>query len=152
MTDEQRAAFAAAFARWFQGDESAVRYCLDLLTVAHAWDDLIDRDRAVEDVDGVFRRLLVDIPLNPFFQRFQAHLVPLAGSVILQWHAANALEAEPRGADRAKAYMLRAGIYQIFAYVAWLIGGDAWGRQVAPEVWRLYGETPDDFMGESDHA
>lgn len=149
MTDDNRMVFADAFRRWFQGDAAAVALCLDLLDAAHVWDDLVDGDKPVpaDQITATFRRLLVDIPANPFYRRWQAELLPVLASALVQWQTANVFEQDRRPHDMAKAYMLRAGLYHVFAHVAWLIGGPDWAAAVGPEVWRLYGEAPETFMG-----
>lgn len=152
MNGDHIGTFHAAFGEWFGGDAAAVALCMDLLAVAHTWDDLVDGDKPVSpaEVNAVFKRMLIDIPCNPFYRAFQDQLTPLLMNVFLQWQAANAFEAEK--AELPKAYMLRAGVYQIFAYVAWLIGGDEHARLVSPQVWRLYGEKLDDFTKEITNA
>jgi hypothetical protein len=152
MNGDHISTFREAFNIWFGGDQSAVALCLDLLAVAHTWDDLVDGDKPVPptEVNTVFKKLLIDIPRNPFYRAFQDQLMPLFQNVFLQWQAANVFEAEKT--DLPKAYMLRAGIYQVFAYVAWLIGGDDHAALVSPQVWRLYGEKLDAFEEEMKNA
>jgi hypothetical protein len=152
MNSDHAATFREAFNIWFGGDAAAVALCLDLLAVAHTWDDLVDGDKPVSpaEINAVFKRLLIDIPRNPFYRACQDELMPLLQNVFLQWQAANVFEAER--SNLPKAYMLRAGIYQIFAYVAWLIGGDDHAALVSPQVWRLYGENLADFEREMNHA
>lgn len=144
MVDEHKAAFRVAFTKWFKGNEYAVALCMDLLLVAHAWDDLIDEDKGLseQEIDEAFLCALVSIPANPFFAQNSQYLLPVFHSVWLQWKVANVFEREKQQHDMEKAYMLRASIYQVFQMVALLCGGRDWAVEVGPEVWRLYGEAP----------
>lgn len=72
-------------------------------------------------------------------------------NVILQWQDANVLEIGDRE-DRAKAYMLKASVLQLFNYCAYLIGGPAWAAEVGPGLRRLYEESIFDYLKEKDHA
>src|SRR4051794_26938749 len=106
ITQEQQTAFYDAFMRWFKGDVHAVHFCLDMLRVAHLWDDLIDGDRqpSVEEVDAGFSALLFRLPRNPFYRVHIDGLLPLMQSTFLQWHTANVLEREQQPGDLPKAY------------------------------------------------
>lgn len=140
MTNEQKT--AEAFQRWFKGEQTAVAYCLDLAYISHLWDDLIDKDkqRTDEEINNAFMAALFTIPTNPFFRKYESELRPLMASVVQQWEVSNVLEIGDES-DREKAYMLRAGIYQIFHYCAQLVGGLQWGRKIGPEIYRFYEET-----------
>jgi hypothetical protein len=148
MTQEQAALFQAAFMRWFQGNAAATMLCLDLLEIVHVWDDLIDKDKPVSDgqIDAAFRKLMLDLPMNPFWQAHSGMLIPALQSSWLQWHAANVMERELRPGDKEKAYMLRAAVYQVFHLCAALCGGFEWAKSVGPEIYRLYGETAESYQ------
>lgn len=150
IPEAQIAAFEANFAVWFKGNDAATRLCLDLLTVAHVWDDLVDGDtiRTPDEIDSAFRMLLLDIPTNPFWQQHYQVILPILRSVWLEWTTANAFEKTASEDDLKKAYVLRAGIYQFFTVCATLVGGLEWGKEVAPQVWRLYGETFPNYVAE----
>lgn len=66
-------------------------------------------------------------------------------SAILQWETANILETGDKK-DRDKAYMLRASLYQIIHYCAYLIGGLQWANEVGPDIWRFYEEDIDTYL------
>jgi hypothetical protein len=151
MTPEHMESFRANLDIWLQGNAAAVDYCMCLLKIADTWDDLIDEDHvAPERTSEAFEACLLNIPENPFFAVHCTVLVPLHRNIILQWYAANEFEARKESLE--KAYMLRAGIYQIFGVCASLIGGMEWGRRCSPEIWRLYGEKFDDFRKEIEDA
>lgn len=133
-----------------QGDTDAVRFLVDLTYVLHLWDDLVDRDnpRSEQEINQGFRIALVDIPRNPFYLRHLPDLRPLMMNVILQWQDANQMERKGNHHDLHMAYMLRAGMLQVFNYCAYLVGGPEWAEQVGPDMRRLYQEDLFDYMQE----
>lgn len=145
--------FEQHFTRWFFGDKNAVGYCLELVQISHVWDDLKDGDDPSRDrIDAAFEALLLDVPTNPFFAAHAGALTTMHRSVILQWHTANAFETAREEPQLPKAYMLRAGLFQIFHMVAALKGGMTWARQLGPEIWRAYDETLEDVTQEALNA
>lgn len=139
MTPEQAQEFHKWFYRWFKGNELAVRACMDLLEVAHLWDDIEDKDKDILSA-APMRKAIIDLPSNPFWAAHQSTLLPILQSVFLQWKAANFLEKSDMQDDKNKAYMLRASLYQVFHMVAAICGGIDWAEQIGHEVYRLYGE------------
>lgn len=142
MTDRERHAFEYHFQIWFKGNVSAVGMCMLLLEVAHVWDDLVDNDKVVsaETIDRAFRRLLLELPINTFYRANLDVLHPVMCTVWAQWRAANVLEQTASMADREKAFMLRASLYQLFHMCAMVCGGLEWGQEIGPEIYRLYAE------------
>jgi hypothetical protein len=140
---------------WFRGNTEATQLALDIWAVAQVWDDLYDQDRNVErdEITGSLRRLVYTIPTNPFYAAHAHELAPLMHDMMLRWQIANTLETEQREAgDIAKAWMLRAGIYQVFVYIASLAVDPLWASVVGAEIWRTYGETLEDFVEETKDA
>lgn len=147
MIPGTRETFAKAFMVWFKGNELAVRACLDLVEIAHLWDDLVDADQPFSDPDAVMRKAMFELPMNPFWLTNQSMLLPVLQSVYLQWKAANVLDQTDSNEDFEKAYMLRASLYQLFHFVAAICGGVDWAVSVGPEIYRFYGEKLDDLKG-----
>lgn len=147
MTESDEIAFTAAFDRWFKGNTSAMRFCADMVEVAHVWDDLVDGDKPVSSVkaDVAFRKMMLEIPANEFYRAHFAFLQPVIVMVWAQWSAANAMETHPFKGDREKAFMLRASLYQLFHACAVLCGGLDWAGEIGPEIYRLYGESLETF-------
>ena len=144
---EQQKTLTQKLVTFLQGDENAVRFCIDLVFLLHLWDDLIDKDTHREDneINDAFRVALVDIPSNPFYIAYAHHLRPLFMNVILQWHCANKLE---RGIEHEKhiAFGIRAAFIQLFVYCAYLIGGSQWAEKVGPDIWKMYEEKMEEFI------
>lgn len=147
MTQSDQIAFTAAFDRWCKGNQSAMRFCADMVEVAHVWDDLVDCDKPVSSTsaNAAFRKLMLEIPSNEFYRANFAFLHPVLVMIWAQWEAANAMETHPFKNDIEKCYMLRASLYQLFHACAVLCGGLDWAAEIGPEVYRLYGETPEAF-------
>jgi hypothetical protein len=147
MTNEDQIAFSQAFDRWFKGNQSAMRFCADMVEVAHVWDDLVDADKPVmpSRADVTFRKMVLEIPANDFYRTNFAFLHPVMVMVWAQWAAANGMETFPIRGDREKAYMLRASLYQLFHACAVLCGGLDWAAQIGPDIYRLYGESLESF-------
>jgi len=145
LTEADQVAFTASFNRWFKGNQSAMRFCADVLSVAHVWDDLVDADKLVlpSEADKAFRTAMLEIPANEFYRANFIFLHPVLVLIWAQWDAANQLEADPREGDKAKAYMLRASLYQLFHACAVVCGGLDWASEIGPEIYRLYGESPE---------
>jgi len=138
---------------FLKGDEYAVKFCLDFFYIIHLWDDLTDRDteRTNKDISDAFTKALVEIPQNPFYQNNINTLSTLVMNVILSWHSANSLEHGSLS-DKAKAYMLRASVYQMYHHCTLLVGGVGWAESVAPEIYKMYGEDFKGFVKEMNNA
>lgn len=127
---------------WFRGDAAAVRFARAMWDVSQLWDDVVD-ERQASPV--LLQWLAFGMDRDPFFMRHAADLKPAMRSVYLQWTTANVLE-QGVGDDIAKAFVLRAGIYGLWHFMAELVGGMDWAIEIGPEIWRQYGETLADFM------
>lgn len=149
MTKDHQVALTAGFKRWFREDEAAMRMAALLTEVAHVWDDLVDRDKVVprESAERAFRVMLLELPTNSFYQKNFGYLHPVLVSVWAQWRAATDIEQHDVLVrdDRAKCYMLRASLYQLYHSVAVLCGGLDWAAEVGPEIYRTYGEHLESF-------
>ena len=134
---------------FLKGNIDAMRLIIDIFDLIHIWDDLVDKDkeRTSDEINNAFRIALIDIPLNPFYQRYQGHLIPLIMNCILQWEDANEME-KMGDSDKHQAFMLRASVIQLISYCAFLIGGMEWSRQVGTNIRKMYIEQLDKFMEE----
>ena len=151
--DAKQKAWIEKLAPCLKDDQWAIQFCIDVMFIAHLWDDLIDKDtfRTGEDINEAFRIALIDIPKNPFYLAHIGDLRPVMMNVILQWQDANVLEKGSRQ-DRAKAFMLKASVLQLFNYCAYLVGGPQWAFEIGPDLRRLYEESIDDYIGSKEHA
>ena len=133
------------FHSWFLGDADAVHFARQVWECAQVFDDVVD-EGDVSRAGEVFSWIGFARHREPFAQRFPQINVSLE-MMYLQWRDANVLE---RGsdADREKAFMLRAGIYSVFAYMAHLVGGEGHSRAVGPDIYRAYAERVSDLHEE----
>ncbi|UIF90841.1 hypothetical protein [Cupriavidus sp. UYPR2.512] len=126
------------FEHFLLGNEAAVAFNLLFRDVLHAWDDLIDRDKPVsdEDIHRAFRSALVLLPANPFYRAHFAQLHPLIDNAILNWMAANAMEATESRTDKEIAFITRSDYINVFVKSLFLVGGFEHARKALPEARR----------------
>lgn len=115
--------------------EPARAWLLDLWNVIQVLDDAYDGDRASPaEVKRAVRAIFWDMPLNPFYQRFQSALQPSLLQMVLQWEAAN--EVEEAGEADERSYAWRAQYYGVVLMCCHLSGIEA-----GASCLRMYGET-----------
>jgi len=126
------------------GDVYAAKLCYDYFIIAQCWDDLIDKDNELSDIEihDAFYTSLISIPTNPFYLKNSHKILPVLEVSIYKWFQSNKYESKKT--ELNKAYMLRAGLYDIFSacYIA-IHGIDA-----DFNIYDLYGETFNEFMKE----
>ena len=125
-----------ALMRFFKGDEDAVKLAFMLAQLSHIWDDLIDRDKPVSDdqINSAFWLALLEIPSNPFYQRFGNTLRPVMATAILNWHAANEFERRGELAGLEIANAIRYSAADVMMLMAVLTGGPEWGAKCAADI------------------
>lgn len=118
------------------GDADAVDFIVSFAAVCEVWDDLIDKDKPIEDDDihNAFWILLTELPLNPFFDRFKTNLIPLLISGINAWMDANELEGNGSGNDHVFSYVLRDWYMEFVSFVIYLTRGREYMREVSMDV------------------
>ena len=106
-TPEWQAVRNAKLQEWVQ-DPNAIRFIIDFADTCELFDDMIDRDKPLEDahIVRVLFKVLTEIPMNPFFDCFKSQLVPIIITGINAWLDSTELE---NGSDNDKvfAYVLR---------------------------------------------
>lgn len=130
-----------------RGEPDAAAFLTGLHRIVDIWDDLIDKDKPVDDaaINAAFYAALVAIPRNPFYRAHFALLSPLIESAIIDWHTANALE-KTGGDDLRTAHALRCAGYSVLIMCARIIGGVEWAEEVSLELrsgqsdWAEYAE------------
>lgn len=126
------------FEHFLLGNEAAVAFNLLFRGILHTWDDLVDGDKPVSDdaIHGAFRSALVLLPANPFYRAHFAQLHPLIDNAILNWMAANAMEATEARSDKEIAFIARSDYINVFIKSLEIVGGFEHARSVLPEVRR----------------
>lgn len=108
MTDAERLA-------WFNGDKDAFELYSMIVTVAHRWDDLIDRDKELtdKDINDLMAILLISFPTNRFFRNHQDVLQPLIITSVISYIASSKLEHSTSAHHMELAHVLRYSVHQI---------------------------------------
>jgi hypothetical protein len=87
----------------------------------------------------VFYTLLIELPLNPFFDKFKRELVPLMVAGINAWQDANELEKGSDN-DKALAYVLRDWYVELVMFVVYLLHGRDRARELSMEIRRFFSQ------------
>lgn len=149
MNAKERADWDKLFTYLYQGREDAKAISFEILDLVHIWDDLYDQDKDVspEQVNQAFFSAIYGLQTNPVWQQcaLGAHML----NVVLRWKDANVLEREKKSDDDLnKAYMLRAGVHDLFLIIAFHFFGMEWAEKVGPVLRRFYAETLDEYLEE----
>jgi hypothetical protein len=133
------------FTRALSLPPDAVVWLLDMWNLIQVLDDVADGDEIDRpNLDAAIFASLVGMPSNPFFQKYQAHLLPALTQMVLKWMASDIAERE--GCADERSYMWRAGFYDVVLMVATLVHGPS--SQIALIALRMYGETAAEYMKE----
>ena len=125
--------------------EDASTFLLKMWDIIQILDDIKDGHQ-IEDVDGSIYTLLFGLPTDEFFYRFRPVLTGAMLTAYYKWQAANAAEQSKIHLD--KAYMWRAGYYDLILLVAALCLPQERVQELAPQIMALYGETREDYLKE----
>lgn len=127
-------------AKALRGNPDAIGFFGMLYSIFQVWDDLIDRDKKVSDndINNAFWRALVELPLNPFYRANFNALHPLLSTSILNWHAANRMEATDSEADKEIAFIIRSAYVDLLIQSALIVGGVQWAIEMTPAIRRFW--------------
>jgi len=144
LPTDHRESFTRLFETIYKHDPEAVRVSLELVELVNIWDDLIDGDAVTPaEINAAFLAALCEIGGSYLWDHTAAEIARLQ---FFKWVASNAIEANPE-ADRTmrvKAFMLRAGFFDLFYHFAYKLHGMGWAEEVAPLIAVWYGETVED--------
>ncbi len=144
-----KAKFLPLFEHIYKKNTAAIELSFMLLDVMHTWDDLVDKDKPVEenDVNRAFFMALQMIPSHPLWN---AGLSTMLTSVYLRWRTSTRIERDKLATDNdlAKAWMLRAGVFDLFELLCQQLYGLAWAEECGPYIRAFYGETLKAFIKE----
>jgi len=129
----------------------AVEWLLMLYGAIQVFDDVADGDPVDrEDLNAVIWNTLVGMNQNTFWIANSHNLAPIIATMILKWQASD--QAERSGKADARAYVWRAGYYDVVLMAVALCHGTQQATQMAQQVMELYGEKFEDYMKEFSHA
>lgn len=151
MTDDKLIELTLKLKPLLRDDVLATQFCIQMVRLAHFWDDLYDGDRDLNpyDINRGMELAVLEIPTNPFYQQHFNELMPLMRHAILCWKDANELEKTGYRQDLVSAFGLRGGYASLFADVACIVGGMEWAQRVGPDLRRLCDERLEDYLGET---
>ena len=72
------------------GNDEAYKFLRTIIETLHTWDDLIDKDKKIEDaqVHKAFLSALISLPSNQFYNRNRYLLEPALFMATINWRAA----------------------------------------------------------------
>jgi len=123
---------------WFGGNQDALNLYRMFRDLAHVWDDLVDKDNPVTEVEinNAFLICLVYMPANPFYQRIQAAVMPMWITVVSAYQTANSFERNKDEHGIEIAHTLRYTAGNIIAYAVHVCVGQEKAAEIMPEVWK----------------
>ena len=106
-------------------NQQAVACLVMLWDAVELWDDLIDKDKNIDDQDihRVFTSLMFWLPQNVFFDQNKHYLLPLIMTFINAWHDANELQKSSDMREKQDAWHLKQMGIELIGAFAFLIGG-----------------------------
>ena len=136
---------------WFGGNQDALNMYRALVDLAHAWDDLVDKDKELSEtkINQTFLTCLVYLPANPFYQSIQQQILPMWLMVVSAYEVANKFEhdKDPHGIEIAHSLRYASG--HIVAYAITVCVGAEKAKEILPEVWKaMFHERFDDYRKE----
>lgn len=126
--------------RVLKDDAEAIRFFNILAQCSQQMDDVVDGDKLVTraDLQCLFWNLLVTLPSMPFYQTYQAQLIPVMMMVLNDWFVANELEDRARLLANVKdlhiSHLLRDSLAMLLCQLAFIVGGPDWMNQVSVDI------------------
>lgn len=124
------------------GNHDAAKFVVDIATVSHIYDDLVDGDKPVPPAAGhdLVWRLLFEIPVNSFFVEHQATLRPVLVTSLLNWRAANEMEQGAVLEELRISHVTRYALADVLLICMLLAGGKDHAERNARRA-RLMGQA-----------
>ncbi|UDM08404.1 hypothetical protein LG409_05725 [Halomonas sp. NyZ770] len=135
--------------RWMKNDKSAVEYVELVCDIAHKWDDLIDKDKLLDDnsINKLFFDILIRLPRNSFYRKNFDHLNSVLMNAISNWQIATQMEREGGGYETSIAFILRSSYVDLITQAALLCGGNQWACTVGAEARAItHSETYEGYL------
>jgi len=110
---------------WFLGNVDAQDLFTRIVFIAHAWDDLVDKDKPVPegDVNLLMLNSMLHIPMNPFFRKYEAELRAVIFCSMISYMAANQMERSKNEHKVEIAHYLRYAVTQVVVFMLGAIHG-----------------------------
>lgn len=138
--------------QWFAGDRDALDLYERLVYIAHAWDDLIDQDKHV-DVGELMANLLLYLPTNPCYRKYEGELRALFMVGMIGYNAANQMESVGDAHRLEIAHYLRYSVMNIAIFLFGALNGLPRAAQILVEAAPvMLPERLADYLKEHNHG
>jgi hypothetical protein len=136
---------------WFGGNQDAANMYSMFIELSHAWDDIVDGDKNIQQdrINQAFLTALVYLPANPFYRLIQDKVLPMWVTIASAYEVANKFEKDkdPHGLEISHGLRYAAG--HIVAYAVIVCIGQDKAREVLPDMWKdIYFERFEDYRKE----
>jgi hypothetical protein len=123
-------------------DADAIAFVMDIAACSHAYDDLIDGDKTPshETIHRTMWDMLIGMPGNPFFAKYQDQIRTILTVSILNWRAANDMEASGSEEELRISHALRYALSDVLLLCMALVGGSVHAAKNARRA-RLMGQN-----------
>lgn len=129
--------------------DDAAAFLLSVWNLIQGLDDWVDGTHTERgEQDKTIWAATVGLSSNAFYQQHLFWLQPIIANATLKWQAADHVERHRQFEHFPKAYMWRAGYYDLFLQVVLLVHGPEEATRLAPTVMALYAETYPDYLKE----
>lgn len=117
----------ASLEEMFLGNQDAIRFMETISHWSHLYDDLIDKDKDVDEefVHQVMWQVMVGLPLNKFYRDNCHLLAPVVATGILNWRGANEMEQIGSKEEHYISHVTRYSINDLALLVMVILGGAA---------------------------
>lgn len=137
---------------WFAGDRDALDLYERLVYIAHAWDDLIDQDKPV-NVNELMANLLLYLPGNPFYRRFESEIRALIMVSMVSYQAANLMEKSGDEHRIELAHYLRYAVMSVATFAIGALNGVSLAAEILVDAAPvMVPERLADYVKEHSHA
>lgn len=138
--------------QWFAGDRDALDLYERLVYIAHAWDDLVDQDKHV-DVGALMANLLIYLPSNPCYRRFEGELRAMFLVGMVGYEAANQMQTGRDPHQLELAHYLRYAVMNVAIFLIAMLNGIPRGAQILAEAAPvMLPERLADYLKEHNHV
>jgi len=136
---------------WFGGNQDALNMYRLMIDLLHTWDDLVDKDKVVSEVEinHAFLCCLVYLQANPFYRTIQDQILPMWLMVVSAYETANQFEKDKDEHGIEISHSLRYAAGHIVAYAVHVCVGSEKAREVLPKLWKsVFFERYSDYREE----
>lgn len=123
-----------------KGNKSAADFVFQASSLAHFFDDLIDKDQNISknEIHANLWLSMITLPRNEFYRNNFNELNPLIASSIINWRAANELEATDSSEDKEISFIIRSEYVNLLIHSALIVGGVDWANEITPKIRRFW--------------